>query len=49
VCVYGFSISPSLWRRSMNNGAHEECGTPRLVAEEPKGNGQGLVRLLGWS
>jgi hypothetical protein len=33
--------------RTVDEGVHEECGTPRLVAEEPKGDGQGLVRLLG--
>ena len=30
-------------------GAHEECGMPGLVADEPKGDGQELVRLVAWS
>src|SRR5712691_11886844 len=38
VCVYGFSISPSLGDRIVDDGTLQECGMPLVVADEPGGD-----------
>ncbi len=38
VCVYGFSISPSLGGRTIDDGAHEECRMPRVVETSRNGD-----------